>query len=362
MPRPFELISLNMRISTEKDKKTLTPYDHTKLSNINTCPTWGIIRYSLHRTTGGANREMPLEAGAAAHDAFAAMNWWYAARYGADHIEDRDLVWNEGKRIFGEDRLITMRDTHSDTATDRTNLINFSLEALNTSGFYDDPSDRNRTIANISEGIITFCDRYDPNRYRIWNNSSTIGIECVFDAVVSIVYKSKQPSGITTVEKDIRITGKLDGLKHNIKQDRLEIHEYKTGSRLDNAWLSQWIMSHQITGYCAAATLFTDEDCNHAEVIGMQIPIGKNPMGGIVQESVARNPLKYEKWAEWLVHTVNIEETYRNYVFDAPRYTNSCNRYFRACSMLPFCDAEDREDQEAVLESMTIAEWSPLDD
>jgi len=96
MTRPFRLISMETRMSTDEDKETLTPYDHTKLSAINTCPTWGIVRYSLHKTMGGSGREMALEAGIAAHEAFAAMNWWYAAYRSTI---DPDLVTQEGYRL-----------------------------------------------------------------------------------------------------------------------------------------------------------------------------------------------------------------------------------------------------------------------
>jgi len=312
---------------------------------------------------GGHNREMPLEAGAAAHEAFAAMNWWYAYHTPWYLPKDSDnimnMVWNEGKRIFGEDRLFTMIDAHSDTSTDRTNVLNFSLEALYTSGFYDDPNDRNRTVSNISESLVAFIDRYDPDKYTFWHNDITIGIECAIDIVASIKYNVFD----TTYIKDIRLSGKMDALKHNVKHNnRLEIHEYKTGARIDDATLAQWIMTHQITGYCIGASTFTDEECNHAQVTGMKIPIGKHPADGIKIEDVPRNTLKYEKWAEWLVHTVGIDETYTDYILDAPRYTHSCNRYFRACSFLPLCDAVDREEQQDVLDNMTHKEWSPLHD
>jgi hypothetical protein len=354
MTRPFEVLSISTRISTEEDKANLVPHDHTKLSAINTCPTWGIIRYSLHKTMGGHGREMPLEAGIAAHDAFAAMNWWYEARVS----KNDNLHYSEGHRIFGEERLSTMVHTGKSTATDTTNLINFCLEAIHTSDFFDDPSDRNRTISNISEGVIAFIHKYDPKKYELWHSATQIGIECVFDIVVSIEYKEYD----SWQTKDIRLTGKMDALKRNIKQNRLEIHDYKTGYRLDNAWLAQWVMSHQFTGYCAAGTTFTGEDCNHGRVIGMQLPIGKSPADGIKEEDVPRNELKYDKWAQWLVETVEMDERYKEYPLDAPRYTHSCNRYFRPCSFLPLCDAVDGEEQQAILDEMGIQEWSPLHD
>ena len=360
MTRPFRLTVMETRMSTDDDKESLTPYDHTKLSAINTCPTWGIVRYSLHKTMGGSGREMALEAGVAAHEAFAALNWWHEYhRMGIRHFtkdDDSNLIMREGIRLFKSDRLDTMLSSQKDSATNRTNLINFSLEALYTSGFFDDPNDRNRTVSNISEGIIAFADRYDPSKYELWIGEDMIGIECVFDIVISITWEGREGS----YHKDVRLVGKMDALKRNVKQNRLEVHDYKTGYRLDNSWLAQWTLSHQFTGYCAAGGTFTNEDCNHAKVIGMQIPIGRHPMDGIREEDVPRNALKYEKWAEWLIHTVEIDETYKEYPLDAPRYTHSCNRYFRPCSMVPLCDAMDTEDQQFVLDSMSNDEWSPL--
>jgi len=49
-----------------------------------------------------------------------------------------------------------------------------------------------------------------------------------------------------------------------------------------------------------------------------------------------------------------------NNPYDTPRYTHSCNRYFRPCSFIPFCDTT-REDQETLVrEIMVTEEWSPL--
>ena len=68
----FELISLETRMATDEDKH-LPTYDHTKLSAINTCPTWGILRYTHHKKMPGSSRAMALDAGSAAHEAFSAV-------------------------------------------------------------------------------------------------------------------------------------------------------------------------------------------------------------------------------------------------------------------------------------------------
>ena len=41
----MDIKSISTRMATEDDAH-LPAYDHTKLSAVNTCPTYGIIRYS----------------------------------------------------------------------------------------------------------------------------------------------------------------------------------------------------------------------------------------------------------------------------------------------------------------------------
>ena len=41
----------------------LVCYDFTKLTAINTCPTFGVLRYALHRTESSSTRSMAIDAG-----------------------------------------------------------------------------------------------------------------------------------------------------------------------------------------------------------------------------------------------------------------------------------------------------------
>jgi hypothetical protein len=50
---------------------------------------------------------------------------------------------------------------------------------------------------------------------------------------------------------------------------------------------------------------------------------------------------------------------WQNDPIGAPKYTHSCNRYFRPCSLIPFCYGDDDE-QRAIMEEMVTDEWSPL--
>lgn len=369
----FKLISMNMRMATEEDAH-LPTYDHTKLMNINVCPTWGILRYSMHKRMPNTKRQMPLEAGSAAHEGFAAVRWYqYKCFHSPVYVGYSTNTEKHGIRLFGEDRFERMLKTISDSATHRTNTINFAIEAVESCGFYDDITDHNRTISNITESLISYIDAYDMERYPIWvrdpkDPKTDIGIEITFDIVVTIEYtlgEFDNEEETELAEKlchrlQVRFTGKLDGLHHNKKE--LIIIEEKTGAKLDEHWLSQWILSHQITGYCLAASTFTGQPCGHALVSGMRIPIGKVPAEGIRKEYVPRNALMFEKWANWFVTTVNMEQQWRDNVISAPMYTHSCNRYFRSCSFLPFCAADTVEEKELIISEMEDDKWSPLND
>lgn len=361
----FELISLETRMATDEDKH-LPTYDHTKLSAINTCPTWGILRYTHHKKMPGSSRAMALDAGSAAHEAFSAVRLYQYEKFQCTNSTQRGNARFHANRLFGKERSERIYNVLSDTATHRTNCINFALETLESGDFYDDISDNRRTISNISESLIAYIDAYDMERYPIWvrnkkDPKTDIGIEIPFDIVVDIQYKYKdrvshELSPISIMK--VRFTGILDGLHWN--KDDLIIIEEKTGARLDDSWLSQWILSHQITGYCIATSTFTNTKCDHALVSGMRIPIGKVPAEGIRREYVNRSPLLFEKWANWFVTSVEMENTWRDDVVQAPMYTHSCNRYFRSCSFLPFCSEDSIENKLSIIDEMENDEWNPL--
>jgi hypothetical protein len=349
-----------MRMATDEDAH-LPAYDHTKLSAINTCPTWGILRYSHHKKMPSSARSMALEAGTLSHEGFAAVRLYQYIHHEPYMFEKTATI--HGNRLFGNNRYQRMLDTLSPTASDRTNCINFTIEAIESFGFYDDISDSRRTVSNITESLISYIDSYNMERYPLWIRDkddplTDIGIEIPFDIVVDIEYIDAYEHTEDNKKLQVRFTGKLDGLHYD--KDKLIIVENKSGSRLDDSWLSQWVLSHQITGYCLAASTFTELACNHALVSGMRIPIGRVPAEGIRKEYVPRSQLLYEKWANWFVTSINLERQYVDNVLDAPMFTHSCNRYFRSCSFLPLCASDSLEEKEQILEEMELDEWSPL--
>jgi hypothetical protein len=346
--------SVSVRMATAEDSH-LPAYDNTRLVAINTCPTWGILRYQMHKSMSApGNRQMALEMGSAAHEVFAAVRLWQLKSYQSKD----DLADYHGPRLFGATRYAQMLSSVDNREDPRTQSLAFCLSALETSGFYDDPSDRRRTMTNLEEGCIAYIDRWDWNRMPVWirdedDTHSDIGIELPFDIVLQFVLEDCRVFSF-------RFVGKADGL--HTRNGELILHENKTASRLDEAWRQSFLLSSQITGYCLALGVFAQGGIEKAEVYGMSIPLPKNyDFGGIVRESVSRHSHHFERWFAWFLHTALLDQQYKDDPFNAPKYTHSCNRYFRPCSMIPFCDSEDEEQQGMVIEMYTD-EWSPLHD
>lgn len=356
---------MSARLTTEADMH-LEAYDNTRLVAINTCPTWGILRYGMHKSmTGPGSRQMALEMGSAAHEVFAAVRLWQLRKYQCLH----DLSDFHGPRLFGASRYEAMLAAVDGREDDRAQSLAFCLSALETSGFYDDPSDRRRTYTNLEEGCIAYIDRWDWNRMPVWVRDETdphsdIGIELPFDVVLSFVYSDSGSTVRDSTESyakhevSYRFIGKADGL--HVRDSSLYLHENKTAARLDEAWRQSFLLSSQITGYCFSLSLWAGASIENAEIFGLSIPLPKNyDFGGIVREAVTRQRHHFEHWFSWFLHTVQLEQSYKDDPIHAPRYTHSCNRYFRPCSMIPFCDS-DEEEQVRILEEMYHDQWSPL--
>jgi hypothetical protein len=359
-------VSVSVRLATPDDAH-LETYDNTKLSAVNTCPTWGIVTYQMHLVNAQRGRAMPLEAGSACHEVFAAVRLWQLWKYDLPPVHDLNradtpelihpLVLFHGDRLFPNGRFKDMLEEVKPGEDERTNCLNFCLQALYSSGFYDDPYDTRRTMANLEEAMIMYIDRWDFKRMPIWirdinDPQSDIGIEIAFDVVITYTF----PDGS---ERSYRFTGKLDGIQW--RDAILHAGENKTASRLDDAWRLSFEMSSQVTGYCLAATVFTQHTVDRAVVWGVSIPLPKTyDQGGLVSEHVRRPSHMFAHWFDWFLYSVRVYETYRNDPTNAPKFTHSCNRYFRACSLIPFCTADD-EEQQLALSEMVHHEWTPLD-
>lgn len=350
---------IEFSIATTEDS-ALPAFDFTKLSAINTCPTWGILRYTHHRAMPGGGRAMALEAGKVMHDCFAVVR---LVSLGHPLGQDKpDHAVHHGDRLFGRDRWDAIRSTMN--ADDLSiSLRNAALECLRTSEFVEDPYDKRRTEVNLETSLLYYVQRWDAHRYPVWiesdDPSGWIGVEIPF----AIKCRPKVScaghyADAVAGSLDFLYTGRVDGI-HVDRNGELIIQENKTASRLNDAWRMSFAMSHQVTGYCIAASLFAKQTISRGLVLGLSLPLPRTMSDGMAIEMVSRPDYMKHSWIKWLEHTVRLNNAYKDRILEAPQYTHSCNRYFRPCSFIPFC-AGDADERKLILTEMVTEEWSPL--
>lgn len=340
---------------TDKAYHHIEAFDHTKLSAVNTCPTWGITRYGMHKTMPKVRenaRSMALEAGQAAHDAFAAIRLASLQSVHPDHAEQHAV------RIFGRDRGGTLLSIIRRADTIESAIRAVGVEALITSGFTDDPFDKRRTIANLEASICAYSASYDSDRWPVWvaserDPNQPVGIEQPFAVLMTFLLHSGE-------QIQLRLTGKVDGLHWNrTPGTEIILHDNKTGGRLDDAWAKSFDISHQVTGYVVAGSLFCGMPIRRAVIRGVQLPLPRLLINGLHDIWVTREEHHRERWIAWLLHTYSVYQQYRDDPVNAPKYSHSCNRYFRPCPLIPFCNADDAEQQQ-ILSELVTDQWSPL--
>lgn len=347
---PFQKV--RVRLAKPSDSH-LPWYDNTKLVDVTTCPTYGILRRGMNKVMPGHRKAQPLLAGSAMHEVFAAV----ALLDMFVHQEEAtvELFAHHGKRIFGENRFLDMFEMYKEVADEdvRDQAIAFALGALETHGYVESEYDRKRTYTNLQEAAIAYVDDWEWGRKPIWirepgNPKSDIGIEIPFDLVLTFVGTRRG-----TIKR--RFTGVVDGI-HTVK-DSLVVRECKTAYRLNEAWQQAFFMSHQVTGYTLAASTWVDKVIRDIEVYGVQIPQPR--IGGVECHPYRRENDALRHWFRWFFYAMSLYEQWHDDPVDAPKFTHSCNRYFRACEMIAFCDAPDNE-KLMIIDEMEEDEWDPL--
>lgn len=354
-------------------------FDYTKMTAILTCPVWGLIRYDKHLAMPASGRAMALEAGSACHEVFAAVRLWQL-KY--DQGLDKHFMYH-GPRIFGVERFASMLEFEQSKEDDRTRRLQFCLQALYSSGFFDDPRDRRRTMTNLEEACIAYIDRWQ-YLSNVWVSdkdtpSAEIGIEVPFSLFMEFSIGIEDYNNLSLPMREalrphlalfkpdtdtygltIRYTGRMDGIHVGISRGAVIPEENKTASRLDQAWRESFEMSHQITGYCIAAGVITQTTCESAVIHGLALPLPRSiDIDGVYSAPLVRHSHHKERFLNTLWHTILIWAMHKDKPEEAPRYTHSCNRYFRPCAFLPFCTADD-EEQQIMLTEFEKQEWDPL--
>lgn len=336
---------------------TLPAFDYTKLTALNTCPRWGLIRYDQHKRMPGAGRSMALEMGSAAHDCFAAIRLFQLIEYGRSVFGRKltqKLIDSTGHRLFGESRYNTMLDIIKSDDDTRRRVNAAAIYAANSSGFYDDPSDKRRTLSNLESSIVAYIDRLELDRWvPLVSEGGFVGIEVPFD--ITLDYGDMHGD-------KLRYIGRIDGVMMDVHSKDVVLDENKTASRLNDAWQNSFATSHQVTGYCVALTCMLKRDISEANIRGLMIPLPKSyDLGGVADVFEVRDENRRREWFKWVWHTYS--SIYLPYHADplfAPEYTHSCNRYFQSCSFIPLCAMADPMERQLSFEQMEDDEWNPL--
>lgn len=306
---------------------------------------------------------MALEAGSAMHEVFAWVRWCTLANQLDDVSNPDELLYYHGVRLF-EDRLpLILEQARAEYDDIGLKCKNGAVAVLETSQFYDDPRDKKRTLANLEECAFAYIDKWNWE-HPIWvrdpdDPHSDVGIEIPFDVVVTTTYREDYPRYDDMPTRSRRYIGKIDGIR--VHNGVITLEENKTASRLDEAWSQSMHMRSQVTGYCIAASVFTEQQVRDAHVHGLSIPIPKTyDFGGVIEEHVIREDFHINAWLQWFCATAEGYEADKDNPHDALRFTHSCSRYFRPCMFIPFCNSS-KDEQETMLSEMVYDRWSPLD-
>lgn len=320
--------------TTKAEARRYFAYSNSRLEDVEACDIYGIVHgQRVYATTG---RSLAPEAGGTMHQMFAAVRLWQI-----EHVQRLPAHADyHGARLFNTPETPERwQEVRGDKRTLRTHewrddLIAMAYRALHTSDWYDDPTDEARTMGNMELATIYYCDeRLEAMEdWPIWiedakKPSCMVGTEQTFDVMLTYDDGFK-----------VRFIGTIDGLvidSSNRNQPYLD--DNKTASRLDEAWRMQWDMSHQLTGYCAATTTVFGFPVMRSRILGVKIKPSKMGENSHLVWPVERTEDMIQVWARWVRQQVTTYETYRVHWEHAIRDTKSCNRYFRPCSLIPFC-------------------------
>lgn len=259
-------------------------------------------------------------------------------------------------RIFGKSRwskCLKLCDSHTKKEP-RENLLQLALAVLNTSQWEDNTDDDTRTMTNMQMATIYYIDE-QLSKMQNWpiyvqdtkRPDCLVGIEQVFDTVM-----------LFGDGREIRYIGTVDGLVMKAGLKEYFLDENKTANRIDDGWRLSFEMSHQVTGYSIISQAVFGFKVEKCRVTGNKIKPSNSGENVYPLETLRRTESAFAAWGRWLRHTVDLYEQYQDNYEEAPRYTHSCNRYFRPCSLIPFCtdDPAGRREQYA---SMIEPDKSP---
>lgn len=314
------------------------------------CPTWGIVHGQ--KRYASASRSMALEAGELMHKVFAMCRIWQLWR--KQGLKDHAIA--AGVRIFGWDAWKEIVEKGKRYA-ERDELLALCFGVLHSSSWVDDPKDNIRTMSNMEVATIEYVDERlrAMDQFPVWvanefDSNTKVGIEQVFDVVMQYEDDYK-----------LRYIGTIDGLVIDKDRDNTPtLEDNKTASRIDSAFQNSLHMKYQFTGYLACSTAVFGIQVFEGRVLAVKIK-RTNTGENYASLPISRDYDAIAKWGQdvrWFVE--NLYEPFGDKGYeDAPRFTHSCNRYFRPCSLIPFCSDTPEGREIAFEQEMVPADHSP---
>lgn len=290
-------------------------------------------------------RNLPLECGTAMHQALAIA--MCTRIVGGGHS---NLAVQRAKAIIGnEDRWYARGDyAVGDRAIDEyvTNAMpeEAALATLYTSSYYDDPSDKKRTIANM-EASLLYALQVIEHVPEVINNRV-----CV-EMPIKFVFEYN--------DKVYAYTGRCDMIVKT--PNGVGPLDWKTSTGIAGAWEGQWHLSHQMTGYCAGEALELGVPINDGYVVGIQIPLAKETYKSVRDIHFYRHEHQFESWINFVLDGIDLYERFKDDPHSATKRTDYCFRYFRMCSFADLCSAHP-DDVAGYKEELVHVEWNPEDE
>lgn len=352
-------VAWSVRPTTIEEINNNRPYvTSSMVEAIVTCPRWGIIHAVQRRRFVSGYRQMALEAGSLVHEIFAAFNLLHLAKEQGMYAHAQ----YHGEQLFSEARYNAINFAEAHRRYDIRPIKAYEYLVYNVVGsseYYDDPNDKNRTVANIEHVGLRLAEHYlsELARFNIHVEDETdpmksIGIEKSLDVVFNIMLSNDEVFSF-------RFIGLADVLYTNNVTKLVKLGEFKTTSSMNEGWEASFRTRHQLTAYMAALHAYFDHVSLDTILTGSTIPVRKTttPVMTLLFDREEQNFLDFFNTVR---HAWGIIQEYKNEdVIFAPMFTHSCNRYFRPCSLIDFCTAA-HEDQVVMLEQMAFdANLSP---
>lgn len=361
-----------VRKTTDEEFKAGMPYvTSSMIEAVNTCPRWGIIHNVLNKHFNSGYRQMALEAGSLMHEIFSILN---LVQVGHKQGYEEHMHYHAAQLLTKERWEFVYKEATTKSPielNDTNSLERLVYLAIASSGYEDNPEDKNRTIANLEHCSLELIDYYLRNliEFPIYISdtetpSSPIGIEMSLDAVFEVQVGEHQADDSTGTSFyddtfKLRCIGLADVVYQNTTTGKISLGEYKTAASMNDAWRESFRTRHQITLYNALLQAYFDyQESFNTILIGSSIPVRKTSLP-VQHFAIDRDQQNIQDLLETFMFTSENIKRFIQSPEKAPMFTHSCNRYFRPCSLLDFCTSA-KEDQKVILEEMeSIQSRSP---